>query len=472
MLGVTFNGACTQGNVMLRALFDTEKAGYLFSAWFFHRHHIRVFPTLSAPETLRIEPSAFFSESEADQFCIALADLCRILREKRLYDLFSFLMDDDPFDDNKGALPEIGHYKAIPEDPAPLAKKVAFIAHFVNPVNELRMLEPDLCRASDTGLRILFNRMQVLLEMKPFRLIANNLFNDRIHFSFYVLPVDSAELEHLHKCGKTRKVISKIQETVNMAVREGASVISLGGYTSILTCNGLALAEPEGTRIITGNTLTAASGLAHLRKFLLAHTGLLKARKIAIIGATGNIGKVIAEILCSQEDICSGMLLIARSSKRLETLVTELEETKSAGITIEISIGLSGVKTADILIICANTNDPLIYPHHISKDKPVLVFDLSVPSALAKETERMPNVMSMPFAAYVCLPEDPEAVISSYSPAGTVFCCAAEAMLLGLEPCHGQLKGHLLPESLKEVTELAGKYGLFDHLGSIKSYKV
>ena len=141
---------------MLRALFETEKAGYLFAAWFFHRHRIRVFPTLSAPQTLRVEPSAFFSEREAGRFCAALADLCCILQEKRLYDLFSFMMDDDPFDDNKGALPGIGHYRTILENPAPGATKVAFIAHFVNPVNELRMLEPDLCRASDTGLRIFF----------------------------------------------------------------------------------------------------------------------------------------------------------------------------------------------------------------------------------------------------------------------------------------------------------------------------
>ncbi|MCX6252381.1 MAG: aminotransferase class III-fold pyridoxal phosphate-dependent enzyme [Bacteroidetes bacterium] len=472
MLGVSFNPECGSENVVLRALFNTEKAGYLLSAWFFHKHHIRLFPTLSAPATLRVEPSAWFTEGEANRFYNALEDLCMILREKRLYDLFSFLMDDDPFDDHKGALPKIGHYKTILEEPAAGAKKVAFIAHFVNPVNELRMLEPDLCRASDTGLRILFNRMQVLMEMKPFRLIANNLFNGRIHFSFYVLPVDSAELEHLHKSGKTRRVISKIQETVNLAAKDGASVISLGGYTSILTCNGMSLAEPAGCRIITGNTLTAASGLMNLRKFLFATPGFKKPARIAVVGATGNIGQVIAEMISTQEDICSGLLLVARSAKRLTAIGKELEARKSTGIRIETSTALSGLKSADILIICANTNDPLIYPHHISKDKPVLISDLSVPSALAKETESMPNVISMPFAAYVCLPADPDAVISSYSPAGTVFCCAAEAMLLGLESCPFPLKGHLLPESLKKLSEMAEKYGLFNTQGSIKSYKV
>ena len=472
ILGVYFNKACGSGNVLLRALFNSEKAGYFFSAWFFHEHRIRVFPTLSAPEALRIEPSAFFTKPEADQFCHGLEELCRILQERRLYELFSFMMDGDPFDDNKGALPEIGHYQTILEPPAPGAKKVAFMAHFVDPVNELRMLEPDLCRASDTGLRILFNRMQLLMEMKPFRLIANNLFNNRIHFSFYVLPVDSAELEHLHKSGKTRRVISKIQETVNLAAKEGAEVISLGGYTSILTCNGMSLAEPAGCRIITGNALTAASGLTNLRKFLVESPEFKKPARIAIVGATGNIGQVIAEMISTQEDICNSLLLIARSAKRLDAIEKELDSKKAPGIRIESGTDLSRLKTADIMIICANTNDPLIYPQHVSNEKPVIISDLSVPSALAKETALMSNVISMPFAAYVCMPDDPGAVISSLSPAGTVFCCAAEAMLGGLESCPFPLKGHLLPESLRKISEIAEKRGLFNHLGSIKSYKV
>ncbi len=472
MLGVNFNPACASENVMLRASFGTEKAGYLFSAWFFHKHRIRLFPTLSAPDTLRIEPSAFFTEAEANRFCLALEDLCHILYEKRVYDLFSFLMDDDPFDDNKGAFPEIGHYQTFLEEPAARAAKVAFIAHMVNPVNELRMLEPDLCRASDTGLRILFKRLQTLMEMKPFRLIANNLFNGKIHFSFYILPVDSAELEYLHKSGKTRRVISKIQEAVYLAAKEGASVVSLGGYTSILTCNGISLAEPSGCRIITGNTLTAASGLTNLRKYLFATPDFKKPARIAIVGATGNIGQVIAEMISTQTDICSDLLLVARSVKRLGVIAKELDRKKAPGISIDTSVELSVLKTADILIICANTNDPLIYPHHISKEKPVLISDLSVPSALAKETALLPNVISMPFSAYVTMPEDPETVISSLSPAGTVFCCAGEAMLLGLEDCPFPLKGHLLPDALRKISKMAEKHGLFNHLGVIKSYKV
>ena len=65
--------------------------------------------------------------------------------------------------------------------------------------------------------------------------------------------------------------------------------------------------------------------------------------------------------------------LVARSAKRLDAIEKELETKKADWIRIETSTGLSGLTTADILIICANTNDPLIYPHHISKEKPVII---------------------------------------------------------------------------------------------------
>jgi predicted amino acid dehydrogenase len=209
----------------------------------------------------------------------------------------------------------------------------------------------------------------------------------------------------------------------------------------------------------------------NLRKFLIASPEFVKPARVAVVGATGNIGHVVAQILSTQEDICENMLLVARSVKRLDAIELDLKKNRAPGISIETSTELSGLKTADIIILCTNTNDPLVYPHHLSKERMVLISDLSVPSALSKETASLPNVISMPFAAYVSMPEDPGAVISSYSPAGTVFCCAAEVMLAGLESCPFPLKGHLLPESLKNISAMAEKNGFFNHLGSIRSYK-
>ncbi len=69
------------------------------------------------------------------------------------------------------------------------------------------------------------------------------------------------------------------------------------------------------------------------------------------------------------------------------------------------------------------------------------------------------------------LPEDKNAVISSYSPPGTVFCCAAEAILLGLDRFPGALKGRILPEEVKGMTSLAEKNGFLMKTGNMRSFK-
>ncbi len=468
---IQFNSSCAKNSILLRLLFQTEKAGYLFSSWFLNRHRIRILPTLSAPHTLRVEPSAFFNRSETDMFCDALEELCQIITEGRTYDLFSFLMEDDPFIERQESPSFLNHYSPDLEPATEKAVKVAFIAHFVFPLQELRMLERDLERATDTGLRIFFNKIQILMELKPVQIMAAHLFHKKVHFSFYALPVDSAELEYLHKSGKRRFVVSKIQEAVDIAAANGAKVISLGGYTSILTNNGLSLAEPPGSRIITGNTLTAASGLIHLGKIIRQKPEFNKPNTIAIIGSTGNIGRIIAQMIYEQADICADMILISRSEKREMQIINELISKKNSGVRVRISANLSEMKIADVIVICTNTNDPIVFPHHIASDKPVLISDLSVPSALADAVKLLTNVTILPFSAYVSLPEDKEVVISSYSPPGTVFCCAGEAILLALERCNEPLKGRITPAAVKTITRLAAKQGFFKYVESMKSYK-
>ena len=461
----------SSNNKFLRVLFQHEKAGYLFGAWFLNKHQIRILPTLSTPNALRIEPSAYITKQETDKFCNALAELCQLLKDQHTYDLLTFLMDDDPFDEKQEATMPTYFFDPVLATAKEGAVKVAFIAHYVLGLKEIRMLENDLCRASDTGLRILFNRMQILLEMKPMQVTDLNLFNNKVHFSFYIIPVDSAELEYLHKSGQRRHIVSKIQDAVDLLSSQGAQIISLGGYTSILTNNGLSLVESNGARIITGNTLTAASGLMHLEQFIRKKPEFNKPNTIAIIGSTGNIGKIITKILYEKDDICSELLLVSRTEKRDIELINEILKDKNDKITVRRTDNLFEVKDADVIVICSNTNDPIIFKHHIAHNKPVLISDLSIPTAVSEEVTTLPNVTVLPFSAYVSLVEDKDAVISSFSQAGTVFCCAGEGILLALENYDGPLKGKITPEAVKEITRLASKYGFFHNINTVQSYK-
>ena len=471
MQAITFNPECALDNIILRALFKTEKAGFLFSGWLLNNHRIRMFPALSSPHTLRIEPSSGFTKEDTDRLILALDDLCSVIKEKQMYKLFSFLMDNDLFVEPLAEL--CGNNFLQQHFDLPLANSVrtAVLVHIAYPLKDLRTIEPDFIKASDTGLRILFNRLQILLEMEPIKLLALNLFQGKVHFSMYLIPLDSSELEFLHKSGKRKKIITKIQNAVNMAADDGAEVISLGGYTSILTNNGLSLYEPPGKKIVTGNTLTAASGLSHLIKKIKSSPEFNKQNRIAVIGSTGNIGQVIVEILCKRLDVCSELILVSRSEKRVTELMQEINKKYKNHVPVISTCKLTDIKDADVIVISTNTNDPIIFPHNISSEKPVLISDLSIPSGISPDVALMPNVTSLAFSAFVSLSEDKDVVISSFSPPGTLFCCAAEAILLGLEKFEKPLKGKINPEAVMEMTLLAEKHNFLQTTGSLESFK-
>ena len=360
-------------------------------------------------------------------------------------------------------------YSSI-DKPVDSSVKAAFIGHFVHPADELRMVEKEFFRASDTGLRILFNRMQFLMEMKPFVLFSKNLFGGRIHFSFIIIPLDSAQLERLHRQGKRRQVVAKIQDAVDLAARGGASVISLGGYTSILSLNGSSLVEPENAKIITGNTLTAASGIHRLIEEIENRNEFKKKNVLGIIGAAGNIGSIIAKKFSERDDLFEKIILINKNRQKLEYIFQEIKLQKT-NLKLELATDFDPLKQCDIICVATNTNDPIIFPHHLKGSGPVLISDLSVPTAVSKETEKMKNVVTLSFASYIVLPEDPEFIISSYTPTGSVFCCAAEALLCGLEPMDVPLRGKITQEAIDLVTVRAKKHRFFEKLGTIQSFK-
>jgi acetylornithine/succinyldiaminopimelate/putrescine aminotransferase/predicted amino acid dehydrogenase/acyl-coenzyme A synthetase/AMP-(fatty) acid ligase len=470
MLGVRFRDLSKSDNITLRALAGRKIAGYLFSAYLLRQFRVRVLPTLSAPNTLRVEPSAYITDEEIGRVAGAFEELARGIEERRLYELCLPLMDGDRFDDNKGKEARPGLLHSRLDEPAVGAVRVAFIAHFSRPAEELRIMEKDFARASDTGLRILFNRLQAVMEMKPFVLFSKNLFGGRVHFSVIILPVDSAELERQHRLGKTRRVVAKVQEAVDMAARGGATVIGLGGYASILSRNGLALVEPEGTRIVTGNTLTAASGIRRLgeeiRKLRRGQAKLT----LGIVGASGNIGSIVTECLIRTNGLFGKAVLMDRKKAKLEAFAAGLERGNFSG-TLELAADLGPLKQCDVIAVATNTNDPIIFPHHIKDGAPVVIADVSIPSALAPGVARMPNVTALPFASYVTLPDDPDFVISSHTPMGATFCCAGEAMLCGLEPLDVPLKGTITARAIAAVTAAAEKSGLFEKLGAIEGFR-
>jgi acetylornithine/succinyldiaminopimelate/putrescine aminotransferase len=458
MIGIHFNKAIGKANILLRALCEHELLGYLLSGWMFHTKDIRVLPSLSKPDSIRLEPSVYITGHDMDELMGAVEELCQHLRSGNMYELFRFLMNNDPYLDKLTKL-DAGKFPVNLEDPQPGAIRVGFIGNFTQPARELTMVEVGLSPASETGLRILFEKMQTLLEGKPIRLFSKNLMQGRVHFTFYILPFDTAHLEMVQRFGKKRYYVARIQEAVDRLVEEGARFISLGAHTSIISGNGLFVSGSGRARILTGNTLTVASCLYHARQYLARLRRRRQPVTIAITGANGNIGSGLAGCFGDDEYADALIFLIGNNLNKLERLRQSLFSNDRR---VVCTTDLFALREANIILSCTNTNDPLIFAHHLDPEEQVFIIDIAVPGAVSDEVRELPNVEFNRDASTVYLPDDPGIAISTHTPVGKVFCCAAEVMLAAMYDVRLPLVGHVHPASIKKMMELAMREGLFD----------
>ncbi|MET9970437.1 aminotransferase class III-fold pyridoxal phosphate-dependent enzyme [Streptomyces sp. NPDC006356] len=80
LVGVEFADRSAVGSPMVRQTQPAGLFGFLVSGYLLHEHRIRVMPTGSAPNTLRLEPSIELTDEDIDRLAGGLRELCEVLR--------------------------------------------------------------------------------------------------------------------------------------------------------------------------------------------------------------------------------------------------------------------------------------------------------------------------------------------------------------------------------------------------------
>lgn len=472
MLGINFEPAAGDRMLSLRLAERHELLGLAVSAYLLNRHQLRLLPTLSAHNTLRVEPSVNISDDDIQQLEDGLRAFCQAVESCDSAELFSCLVEEELcLTEAAPRERDLPIFSCALEEPAANARRVAFLGHFVVPEREIAMLDPALGRLPRAARGALLERLMALTEMKPTPLMARNLFNGRVWFSFILIGADAAQIEEVRRSGKRNELVGRIQEGVALAAQQGCEIASLGAYTSAVTSDGMAIHAPVGVRITTGNSLTVAVGV---RRILLAcrNRGITPGCQatLAVIGATGNIGSALIRRLLDHDHPFSRVILVARDQRRLQTVADALV-ARHPEISVVISKDLATLRGADVIVVAAGTNEPLLYPHHIETGRPIVVADISVPAAISPMVQALENVHIIPLAGALALPGEPDFVMASHIETGTAFCCAAEAMLLGLAPPSLveslSLLGPVEPRTVDVLANLADQHGFLSDLGGL-----
>ncbi len=469
MLGISFEPSLGAESFLLRLLFDRERMGLFAAAFLLNNWGVRVLPSLSALNSLRIEPSAYVEDEAIELLIKSLEDFCVGLRQRDFERLVAFLLA------NKPESKEIKD-KTLPvliprvETPAQDALRVAFLYHFVHLEQEVVFCEPNLARLSLDARQELFHKLMNLFEYRASTLFARHLFDKKVWFASMPLLVDAASLEKMHKSNRRTLIIQRIQEAVDHCAEMGCRVVGLGAYISILSNNGTALRVPKGLQLSSGNTFTVALGMRRIHR-LCHQRGLYpeaNTTQLAIVGASGNIGSALAFMTVEGSNAFRKICLLGRDQNRLEAIQLRLKaaaEGMKVLPEISISTDLKSLQTCNVILLATNTTDTLIYPHHLSKKGPIIIADLSVPTVVSPLVRTQPHVRVVPLAGTVVVPGSDDFAMAAHIPQGRAFACAVEAMLLGLnfeEAKDMQLVGEIKSKNVKILDALAARYEFYD----------
>jgi acetylornithine/succinyldiaminopimelate/putrescine aminotransferase/predicted amino acid dehydrogenase len=503
MVGVDLAPQKESRSWLIRAVDNQKLLGYLVAGLLLNEHGIRIFPTLSSPNTLRLEPSCFVRLDALDHFIASLDAVCRILRGSDMYKLSKFMLRLGDAAKAEAA-PDIRIFK----DQADQRPKVAFLGHFINAL-DIKHRDSRLAPIPDALMPDYFNRTYRLFGKGECLEEVNvrSKTGQEVNLTFVGHYLTSEVIVEAMRNNDTAWIRERITASVEEARDRGCRMAGFGGYTSIVTRN-CHLVPVDGIGLTTGNSLTVGMAVEAIFKVAREKFVDLQMAHLGVVGATGNIGSIYSQILA--DDVghlivfgtpagkrrllklvarildqaarqlralpasrCKGVarsiatspallcrVLAAEGEEGLKDILDDLYANYGLARFIAVSTDLSDLRQCDLIVSASNDSGAVIHPHHLGDDD-IVICDLAVPRDTSPLIEiEKPNVTIIQ-GGIVRLPENPDFSIGGIPLApGRSFACMAETLLLGLE---GQAEnfsyGEITKDQVRFILGAAAKHG-------------
>ncbi|MGI5839891.1 MAG: polysaccharide biosynthesis protein [bacterium] len=311
------------------------------------------------------------------------------------------------------------------------SRKFGFAKHLPDPVLEgIFKLVPPLKVSHITGVRSEHNAAEgwfVAVPLTPRQMVS--------------LPTDF--------------VLRRIIQAGRIAEKQGAKIVGLGAFTSIVGDAGLTVAKNLNIAVTTGNSYTVATALQGTREAARIMDVDMVEAEIVVLGATGSIGSVCSQILARDAKY---MTLVARDEIKLERLARQLlsEYGLSARIATDVK---KAVRQADIVVAVSSAVDALIDAEDLKPG--AIVCDVARPRSVSRAVAEARNDVLVIEGGVVVPPGDVEFNFNFGFPPGMSYACMAETMLLALERRYENfsLGREMSVRQIEEISALAKKHG-------------
>jgi len=259
-------------------------------------------------------------------------------------------------------------------------------------------------------------------------------------------------------------VYKKIVQTGRLAEKLGARVLGLGAFTSVVGDGGITIARQLNIPVTTGDSYTIAQAIHAIQRASTIVDGPLATATVAIVGATGAIGSVCAQMLASE---VNNLLLIGRHPERLNDVAKKVQAVGHATVTITDDI--DQLTQAQFIITVTSAIDAIIEPQHLRRG--AIVCDVARPRDVSKQVaEQRPDVLVIE-GGMVKVPGAVDFGFNFGFPPKMAYACMAETMALALDQRYESytLGKDITLSQVRTIDKIATRHGFV--LGGFRSFE-
>jgi len=259
-------------------------------------------------------------------------------------------------------------------------------------------------------------------------------------------------------------VYRKITQTGRLAERLGAQILGLGAFTSVVGDAGLTIARQLDIPVTTGDSYTVAIAVQSIRRAAEMLEISMPNATAAVVGASGAIGRVCAELLA---DEVGRLLLIGRDAAMLEDLRTRLRVRARAELVTSTEMNV--LSQAQLILTVTSALHQIIQPEHLQSGS--VVCDVARPRDVSAMLAAARNDILVIDGGMVDVPGPVDFHFNFGFPPGKAYACMAETIALALE---GRFEDYTLGKEISrqqvdEITSIAEKHGF--RLSGFRSFE-
>ncbi len=260
------------------------------------------------------------------------------------------------------------------------------------------------------------------------------------------------------------RVYRKIIATGCLAERLGARMLGLGAYTSVVGDAGITIARALDVPVTTGDAYTIAMAVEAVRRAAEIMGIGLRDAHAAVVGATGAIGRVCAELLAGD---VARLTLVGRQMDALAEVRARC--AAAGGADVAVSTDPASLYDADLVLTVTSAITAVIEPEHLKPG--AVVCDVARPRDVSRRVGEQRDDVLVIEGGMVEVPGDVDFHFDFGFPPRMAYACMAETMALALE---GRYEDYSLGKQIsrtrvEEISAIAARHGF--RLGPFRSFE-